>query len=230
MNVLLVLFILCAFGANREVQAPACRAVIVNGQVIAPPFEFSGIEADTLRLNGVPVEPIRGAPLPQFPELTETQVRRWELHFAAGHSLCTSADWNTVVAHAESVYAASGLVEDIEEWSGGLLVHWKGSADVDSVPRWRYFAPSEPPTRERYRRRLICEITTPRDRGALVVMCPGAMTTFRGELLEIAKQILSDDPISQDTTVEYDELIRLRDMVSCWRCGRAMPRGRSTSN
>ena len=229
MNILLLVLIACAFGGSRDMQTSTFHgAAIVDGQIVEPPLEFSGVGSDTLRLNGIPVEPVRGAPGPRLPQLTETEVRRWELHFAAGSAPPTMEYWSSRVAYAESVYAVSGMVKDVQEWSGGLLVYWKGSTQVDSIPRWRYFDPSRPPTRENYRRERISELTRAVDAGCLVVMCPGVTRTFSSpqspELFQVAKLILSGDPIPEDTMIEYQTLIELRDLVSCWRCGRDMPR------
>jgi len=208
-------------------------AIIVSGVIVEPPLEFFGIGDDTLRVNGVPIEPVPGSRTIDFSQLPDDEIRRRELHFEAAGGSAKSPDWDVVAAYAESVYVASEIVEKVQRRPGGLVVHWKYLTTPDTMATSWYYDPKRPETREDYRLDLIAELERAVALRRLVIICPGIRKAYGSDsevVFETAELLLSDKPLPDDTQLDYGTLIELRDLVSCWSDGRAMPRKGQTSN
>ena len=107
--------------------------VIICGQEVTPPWNFSGQGEDTLRLNGIPYSPVRCKPKrrpAKVSELTKAQHALSVASYEAAKNATTYAEKLRISAEA---LRSSDLVDSvtIEDW--GLCVYWHGQENTEDV-------------------------------------------------------------------------------------------------
>ena len=114
--------------------------IFVLGEEILPPWRFTGVGEDTLRLNGIPFQPVRSNFVPPPPIVSELDARRSALResaFKVTRTIGPRDERNRAMAR---FYETSDLVDSVvmgePENASGFSIYWKGDPDGEAAPFW----------------------------------------------------------------------------------------------
>lgn len=116
--------------------------VYAYGERLTPPFVFTGLDGDTLYINGVPYDPRRPAVPLTIPAVNAELMNRHELALAALEVSTEGRDRNERLTLFRDVYEASPLVTRVEQTENGVTITWVGGEreeitlpeDVNTAP------------------------------------------------------------------------------------------------
>jgi hypothetical protein len=105
--------------------------IFVLGEELLPPWEFSGIGEDTLRLNGIPYVPTRLNHHPDSLTVSEESQKKWELDQLVVQVTKGMASPEARIDTIMATYEASPLVDSVEfrgtfRQMGEFAVWWRG--------------------------------------------------------------------------------------------------------